>query len=113
MKGIKIQILLSIALLCQAILMQGMALSKGKHVRFTPRPVITQPMQQQPTYDIKVQPTTQTWKDWFQSLFTTKTSKPVEMYTEEVRISPFGPSGQRRSYSSEASQNPGFFNWVK
>ena len=47
MKRIRIQILLSAALLCQAVSMQGM-LSKGKYARFTTRPVIKQPMQTQP-----------------------------------------------------------------
>src|SRR5713226_1824327 len=79
MKGIKIRILLSIALLCKAISMQGM-ISKGKYGRLTTRPVITQPMQPQKTYvNVPVQqPNTQTWKDWFTSLYTKPVGRPQQ-----------------------------------
>src|SRR5438132_3471115 len=79
MKGIKIRILLSIALLCKAISMQGM-ISKGKYGRLKTRPVITQPMQPQKTYvNVPVQqPTTQTWKDWFTSLYTKPVGRPQQ-----------------------------------
>lgn len=104
MKVIKVHILLAIVLLGNAALMRGM-LSKGKHVRYQTRPVITQPMQTQPIqYNIPAQkPTTATWKEWFQSLFSTQQRKPVEMYTQEVTTSPF-ESGGRRSYSSRPQQ---------
>jgi DnaJ domain len=117
MKMNKMQILLAVVLLGNAVAMQGMLTQGRKIVR---NPIVYKPIEQKtykPVYEPAQpmpapRPTTQTWGNWFRSLFVVKPIKPVQSYAvEEVAPSPFATGGQKRMYSTRTSSTPKASSW--